>query len=468
MSNILVQPVLFSSAIPWWQFPLGLVLAIGIAVAAYLAKSLSRSGAAAAAGLGTIIFGLGGLPWAVLLLAFFITSSGLSILTGKRKASISQKYAKGARRDAWQVLANGGVAGVLVLIHFFIILNRPDARSAAWMWLAFAASLGAANADTWATELGAFSRGKPVLITNWRQVERGTSGAISLLGTAAGVAGALLIVGLAIVLDVDQAASLGQKGGSLLLLMLEGAVIGLLLDSILGATVQAMYTCLTCQKETEKYPVHTCGSPTVHKRGWGWLNNDWVNVACTASAALIVLVAGLIRPTWVGQQPVGILVEPGVVIEKMTVSSGSFPYGQVIPKDYSCEPNANRSPDLNWANPPKGTRSLAVFVEDPDALFGTFTHWIVYNLPPSTRGLSGSLARSAVIDQSGIQGVNDFHLSGYDGPCPPAGQTHHYYLRVYALDLAPDLPAKLTGADLHKEMTGHILGMGEWMGTFPR
>jgi Raf kinase inhibitor-like YbhB/YbcL family protein/uncharacterized protein (TIGR00297 family) len=467
MSNILAQPVLFSSAIPWWQFPLGLVLAVAIAVAAFLAKSLSRSGAAAAAGLGTIIFGLGGLPWAVLLLAFFITSSGLSNLTGKRKAAISQKYSKGARRDAWQVLANGGVAGLMVLIHFFIRLNHPDARAAAWMWLAFAASLGAANADTWATELGAFSRSKPVLITTWRQVERGTSGAISLLGSAAGVAGALLIVGLAIVLDVDQVASLSHKGGSLMLLMLEGAVIGLLLDSILGATVQAMYTCLTCRKETEKYPLHTCGSPTILKRGWGWLNNDWVNVACTASAALIVLVAGLIRPTWVGQQPVGILVEPGVVIEKMTVTSSAFRSGKVIPKDYACEPNPNHSPDLSWAAPPTGTQSLAILVEDPDALFGTFTHWVVYNLPPSARSIPANLERGAVIHETGIQGVNDFHLSGYDGPCPPAGQNHHYYLRVYALDLPPDLAARLTGAELHKEMTGHILGIGEWMGTYP-
>ena len=130
---------------------------------------LSTSGAWAAALTGGLIFGLGGLPWAILLLAFFVSSSGLSRLFKRRKADVHEKFEKGSQRDWGQVLANGGVGTALVIIQTLM----PEAD---WPWLAYAGALAAVNADTWATELGVLAKNTPRLITTWAQVERGTSG----------------------------------------------------------------------------------------------------------------------------------------------------------------------------------------------------------------------------------------------------------------------------------------------------
>ncbi len=259
------------------QLLLGILLAIAVAALAYRAHSLDRSGGLAAAVLGSVVFGLGGLPWAILLLGFFISSSGLSRLAGKRKRALAEKFSKGSTRDAGQVLANGGIAGVFVLLH----LAFP---SAAWPWLAFAGSLAAVNADTWATELGVLSPVAPVSITTFRTVERGTSGGITLTGTLASLAGAALIGLLAVLVMPAPNWPL-----ALLLISLSG-LTGSLVDSFLGATVQAIYTCPTCQKETERHPTHTCGSPTTLTRGLPWLDNDLVNTACALAGGVLALV----------------------------------------------------------------------------------------------------------------------------------------------------------------------------------
>ncbi len=258
------------------QLLLGILLAITVALLAYRARSLDPSGAIAAAVLGAVVFGLGGLPWAVLLLGFFISSSALSRLFGKRKHALAEKFSKGSTRDAGQVLANGGVAGVFVLFH----LAFPGA---AWPWLAFAGSLAAVNADTWGTELGVLSPVAPVSITSLRPVERGASGGITLTGTLASLAGAALIGLLAALVAPSPDWPL-----ALLLISLAG-LFGSLADSLLGATAQAIYTCPTCAKETERHPTHTCGSATILVRGLPWLDNDWVNTACALAGAVAAL-----------------------------------------------------------------------------------------------------------------------------------------------------------------------------------
>ena len=265
------------------QFLLGVVLAALIAYAAHRVRALSDSGAIAAGLLGTVFFGLGGLRWAALLLAFFISSSALSRLFRQRKATLDEKFSKGSERDAAQVAANGGVAGLFVLLHVFF----PDAL---WPWWACAGALAADNADTWATKLGVLSRSAPRLITSLRPVERGTSGGISPTGTWAALAGGLL---------VGLTAALCRPGGpgSMAEIILAPLWIGLaglfgsLVDSALGATLQAIYTCPACQKETERHPRHTCGTPTTLQRGLPWLDNDWVNTACTLAGALAGLLA---------------------------------------------------------------------------------------------------------------------------------------------------------------------------------
>jgi uncharacterized protein (TIGR00297 family) len=250
----------------------GFILAIIIAYLAFRAHSLNTSGAIAATVVGTIVFGLGGLGWAILLLIFFITSSALSRLFKKRKQGLDEKFSKGHERDAGQVLGNGGLATAFVLIHFFY----PESTVG---WVGFAAALAAVNADTWATELGVLNPTQPIIITNLKKrVEKGTSGGISLFGTLASLLGAFAIA---------LPASFLTDNWSLLPIITLAGLFGSLFDSLIGATVQAMYFCPTDNKETEKHPLHTCGTKTVHIRGWKWLNNDWVNFACGGFGVLM-------------------------------------------------------------------------------------------------------------------------------------------------------------------------------------
>ena len=141
------------------QIIYGFVLAIIVAYGAYRAHSLDKSGALAATLVGTIIFGIGGLQWAILLLAFFITSSGLSRAFKNRKAGLNEKFSKGHERDAGQVFGNGGLATFFAALHAFY-------PSSIIPWIGFAASLAAVNADTWATELGVLNPTAPRIITN--------------------------------------------------------------------------------------------------------------------------------------------------------------------------------------------------------------------------------------------------------------------------------------------------------------
>jgi len=264
------------------QLIIGLFLAILVAYLAYRARSLDRSGAFAAFVVGTVIFGLGGWEWAILLLTFFITSSGLSRAFKDRKKEANEKYAKGGQRDAGQVFGNGGIPTLFTALHFFF----PEAI---WPWLGFSASLAAVNADTWATELGVLNPTDPRLITNLRKVvEKGTSGGVSLAGTLASLAGAGIIGLLAALLPPT-----GIDWGIFLWVTIAG-LLGALFDSLLGATVQAIYYCPSCQKETERHPMHSCGAETKQIRGWTWLGNDWVNFACGAFGVAIALVSFLI------------------------------------------------------------------------------------------------------------------------------------------------------------------------------
>ena len=247
----------------------GFLLAVLVAVGAHAAGSLSRSGAIAAMAVGTLTFGVGGALPAVLLLLFFLSSSALSRVGGARKLRVATAFAKGGRRDHGQVLANGGLAALLSVGYGL----TGDS-----LWLAgLGGALAAVNADTWATELGVLARQAPRLITSGTSVEPGTSGAISGPGTLAALGGALLIgipLAIAGMPKLTLAAAIGGMAGSLL-------------DSLLGATVQAIYTCPACAKETERHPQHSCGTPTHWLRGWRWLDNDGVNFSASLAGALV-------------------------------------------------------------------------------------------------------------------------------------------------------------------------------------
>ncbi len=255
------------------QLIIGFLLAALIGLLAWRAHALTPSGALAATLTGGLIFGLGGVAWAALLLAFFVSSSILSKAFASRKRALSEKFSKGSQRDWGQVLANGGLGAILAVIHWLL-------PGQVWPWVAFAGAMAAVNADTWATELGVLNPTPPRLLTTLRPVERGTSGAISWAGSLSSLAGAALIAMIAVLFP-------GQGGApGLLVFATLGGAAGSLFDSLLGATVQAIYYCPTCHKETERHPVHLCGTPTTLAHGWSWLNNDLVNYACSLAGSL--------------------------------------------------------------------------------------------------------------------------------------------------------------------------------------
>ncbi len=256
------------------QLALGFALSLLAGSFAYRLGALTASGAAAAFVIGGLIFGLGGLPWASLLLTFFVSSSLLSRAFRGRKQEMSEKFAKGSRRDYGQVLANGGLAALLVLVHWY----EPQLEGP---WIAFVGSLSAVNADTWATELGVLSPTPPRLITTGKRVSKGTSGGVTLTGYLATLAGASLI-GLAALMFF-------QSPARLVPIVMMGGLVGATVDSLLGATVQGIYYCQRCDKETESFPQHNCGTRTIQIRGWRWLNNDLVNFCCALVGAGIVL-----------------------------------------------------------------------------------------------------------------------------------------------------------------------------------
>jgi uncharacterized protein (TIGR00297 family) len=269
----------------------GLLLSAVVAGVAYWRRSLTRSGAAGALLVGTLIFGFGGWIWAVLLITFFVSSSLLSSFRRTDKELVAEKFAKGSRRDLGQVLANGGVGAALAVAF----TQEPDPR----LFAAFVGVMATVNADTWATELGVLSRVPPRLILTGEEVAPGTAGGVTQLGIWASVAGSLLIGAVATVLVQAQSLYRGTgwslTAASLPLLALSGGLVGSLFDSLLGATVQGIYYCDRCKKETER-PVHHCGQPTRLVRGWAWLNNDIVNLFASLIGGLVAVL--LARFLW--------------------------------------------------------------------------------------------------------------------------------------------------------------------------
>ena len=221
------------------QILLGVGLAALVSLAAWRVGALSGSGAWGALLTGGVIFGLGGIRWAALLLTFFFTSSGLSKLFKQQKLTANEIFAKGSRRDWGQVFANGGAA--TFIIGFHLLYPESDLP-----WLGFAGAMATVNADTWATELGILSPKMPRMITSWRAVPKGTSGGISPVGTLATTAGAALVgfVGWLFTPEISGWAMIG-------VVTLAG-LLGSLIDLLLGATVQAIYYDPHRKKETEK------------------------------------------------------------------------------------------------------------------------------------------------------------------------------------------------------------------------
>lgn len=149
------------------------------------------------------------------------------------------------------------------------------------------------------------------------------------------------------------------------------------------------------------------------------------------------------------------------------IESAAFKEGAFIPTRFSCR-GENVSPPLKWTNPPAGSRSFALIVEDPDAPSGNWAHWVVFNLPAQTRALDENAPKQNKLPNGGLQGLNSFGNVGYGGPCPPPGKAHRYFFRLYALGDVLGLEARAPREDVLSALKGHTLGEAELMGRFER
>lgn len=243
------------------SFSLAFIMALIISVFSFRVKFLDLGGAAVTFLLALFIFGIGGWKWTIPILTFFILSSILSKvaerLTNKDTVSI---FEKGSRRDYKQVLANGGVPLLVIILSNLLSLNID------W-YLVYILAVAISTADTWSTEFGTLFAKKVFLITNFKRVIPGISGGISLVGTLGGIFGSVLIVlssGFFIELNFN-----------LVLAIVFFALLGNLLDSLLGATVQVIYKCSVCEKITEK-KIH-CNKASDYFKGLVFVDNDLVN-----------------------------------------------------------------------------------------------------------------------------------------------------------------------------------------------
>lgn len=249
------------------------MVSTAISVAGWWTDALTGRGAIAATGVGTAIAAGSAGSGMLVLGTFFASSSVLSRTVGKRDVA-----AKGSQRDERQVLANGAIAAVGALAG-----RRVDRQLALAL---VAGPLAAATADTWATELGAGSRRVPRLILSGRAVPPGTSGGVSLRGSLGGLAGAATIAAVTGVL------TRGMSGWEGAVRIVPGVVVaglaGSVADSVLGELAQERRYCAVCDVPTEAR-IHHCGSSTVHTGGVPGIDNDLVNLACTAIGCLAVV-----------------------------------------------------------------------------------------------------------------------------------------------------------------------------------
>lgn len=275
------------------EWLIGLACSTGIAGAAYIKRSLSGSGFLAAMILGTVMYALGSPVWFGSLIAFFISSSLLSKWKKHAKEEAESGYEKTGRRDAGQVLANGGLGLLLCTINWAFPYPL-------W-WYAFLGVMAAVTADTWATEIGGLSRTPPRSIKTGQRVQPGTSGGVSGLGMGASLAGGLFIGAVAwLLLSVSshpapEAVATTLRPAAWIGIAGMAGIIGSLADSWIGATWQQMYRCGICGREIEQ--ARHCGMPAMRIRGRSGWNNDAVNVtgslAGGVSAVLLALVLGL-------------------------------------------------------------------------------------------------------------------------------------------------------------------------------
>ncbi len=251
---------------------------VGLSLVSIRLKALTINGAISAIAAGTLILLGARLAGLILLGIFFVTSTFWSKWRQKEKMAVEEIVAKGDTRDYAQVLANGGVPALFSLLY--LVTDNPLAL------LAFAVSLASANADTWASEIGVLSSRDPVLLFSRKKVPKGTSGAVSALGTFAGLSGSFTIALASFIVWPEIVRING------ILWITFWGFINMFLDTIIGQTLQEKLQCKVCEIITEKK--HHCGEKTVYLQGIHHFNNDWVNFFSIFITSLISFVFSFI------------------------------------------------------------------------------------------------------------------------------------------------------------------------------
>ncbi|WP_254871246.1 DUF92 domain-containing protein [Bacillus sp. Marseille-Q1617] len=248
-----------------------LLIVLLVSFGGWKTKNLSFSGALSAFLLGCIISYF--YHWKGLLLvgAFFLSSSIWSKLFSASKEEIEGRMAKTSVRDWQQVWANGGPAALFIILFHF--------SGSEWWLYSFAAAVAAANSDTWASEIGPLSRKAPLSIRSFKRVEKGTSGAVSVIGTVAALAGAAFISMLLFLIE-------GSFEWLHFILIGTAGFLGNIFDTVAGAFWQEEFTCPVCGSSTEA-ALH-CGAPAVRSKGLPWMNNESVNLLSSFLAGIAV------------------------------------------------------------------------------------------------------------------------------------------------------------------------------------
>jgi len=257
----------------------GILLSFIVSYLAYKKESLSYSGFIGALILGSLLYYLGGFFFWIIMISFFISSSVITKFKGDNKKETEDLNEKNGKRDYIQVLANGGLG--LIFAFMYYIYNDTI------YMVGFATAFAAANADTWASELGVLSKRDPIYIINFKKAEKGVSGAISIFGTVASLLGALFIAivfTLGLVLKYNNI----EITYKYILIITISGFLGSIIDSYLGSLIQVKYKCVVCNKITEKKIHH--GEITSLIKGIKWFNNDFVNFTSGALASLIAIV----------------------------------------------------------------------------------------------------------------------------------------------------------------------------------
>ena len=270
-------------------------LAFGSAVGWYgwKTRALSLDGAVAGSLVGAVTLS-SGYPFAVALLAFYVSCSKLTSFGAARKVAVEGEYKKGGERNATQVFANAGLPTALAFAHSDLVARGAPVQATAAVAAAAVAYYACCCGDTWSSEIGVLSSQQPVLITTGKPVSAGTNGGVTLLGVGASAAGGAfigLVVAVAAAVSGWGVGAGGLSSRTVVLVALLAGLLGSLLDSVLGATVQ--YSGIddaTGKMYNKPSAVLPGGRKLRQVAGHDWVSNSAVNFATATLSAVMALV----------------------------------------------------------------------------------------------------------------------------------------------------------------------------------